>query len=133
MEQACSAWRGGFCRAHSDSAAPAPGTQAWHLQLDVHALDQDGNLLDACMLSALAALMAFRRPDTEVTAAPGEGAGSTVTLLLPDVREPLPLSLHQLPLAVTFALFEVGGPSHELLPRDMSLCVPCEQAQRRQV
>lgn len=81
--------------------------QAWHLQLDVHALDHDGNLLDACMLSALAALMAFRRPDTEVAAAGGEGASSTVTLLSPDVREPLPLSLHQLPLAITFALFEV--------------------------
>ena len=94
--------------------ADGAGAQAWHLQLDVHALDHDGNLLDACMLSALAALMAFRRPDTEVVApAPGEGAPSTVTLLSPDVREPLPLSLHQLPLAVTFALFEVGRPSHE--------------------
>ena len=30
-----------------------------------------------------------------------------MTLHAPDMREPLPLSLHHLPLAVTFALFEV--------------------------
>ena len=81
------------------------------MRVDVHALDHAGNLADAAALAALAALLAFRRPD--VTVAPGAGGdkalGSSggVTQHAPDVREPLPLSLHHLPLAVTFALFEV--------------------------
>lgn len=73
----------------------------------MHVLDHCGNLTDACMLSTLAALMAFRRPDVEV-AAGGSGDSATVTVLSPSIREPVPLSLHHLPLAVTFALFEVG-------------------------
>ncbi len=74
----------------------------------MHVLDNGGNLADACMLCALAALMAFRRPDTQV-AAGGAGADdgrARVTVLSPSVREPVPLSLHHLPLAVSFALFQ---------------------------
>ena len=53
--------------------------------------------------------MAFRRPDTLV-AAGGAGADderARVTVLSPSVREPVPLSLHHLPLAVSFAVFQV--------------------------
>lgn len=38
----------------------------WHLRVDLHVLDHQGNLIDACGLAALAALMAFRRPDVTV-------------------------------------------------------------------
>eukprot|EP00887_Chlorella_sp_A99_P003075 scaffold9.g3075.t1 len=65
--------------------------------------DHQGNLTDACGLSALGALMAFRRPD--VTVGGGED-GQAVTVHSPDVREPLPLSIHHLPLPISFALFE---------------------------
>jgi hypothetical protein len=37
----------------------------------------------------------------------GEG-GSDIVVHSPDVREPLPLSIHHLPVAVSFGLFEVG-------------------------
>ena len=84
--------------------------QAWALRVDVHVLDHDGNLAGACALAALAALAAFRLPDTEVAAAAGDNAKPRVAVLSPDVREPRPLSLHQLPLAVGFALFEVPAP-----------------------
>ena len=60
--------------------------------------------MDACGLSALGALMAFRRPDLTVG---GGDDGQAVTVHSPDVREPLPLSIHHLPLPITFALFEV--------------------------
>lgn len=91
--------------------------QVWSLSIDVHVLDNGGNLADACMLSTLAALLAFRRPDTEV-AAGGGGADSErahVTILSPSVREPVPLSLHHLPLAVSFAVFEVRAAACQAL------------------
>jgi hypothetical protein len=42
------------------------GRKVWHLRVDVHVLDHQGALVDACGLAALAALMAFRRPDVTV-------------------------------------------------------------------
>jgi exosome complex RNA-binding protein Rrp42 (RNase PH superfamily) len=61
------------------------------------------------MLSTLAALMVFRRPDVEVMAGgAGESGHATVRVLSPSMREPVPLSLHHLPLAVTFVFFEVS-------------------------
>ncbi|KAK9855752.1 hypothetical protein WJX84_012202 [Apatococcus fuscideae] len=84
------------------------GRKVWMLRVDVHVLDHDGNLTDAASLAALAALMAFRRPYVEV------GGGSSdqhqeVTVMAPDVREPLPLTIHHLPIAVTIALFQQGN------------------------
>ncbi|KAK9842555.1 hypothetical protein WJX81_005859 [Elliptochloris bilobata] len=87
------------------------GQKVWHVRVDVHVLDHAGNLADAAGLAALAALMAFRRPEASVAPGGGGGGGGergAVTLHAPDVREPLPLSLHHLPLAVTFGLFEGG-------------------------
>ncbi len=70
------------------------------MQVDVRVLDHGGNLADAVCLSALAALMAFRRPDVTVD-------GQVVVVHSPDQREPIPLSIHHLPFATTFALFQV--------------------------
>ena len=51
---------------HKSTYAPAAPQQVWHLRVDVHVLDHCGNLVDAAGLSALGALMAFRRPDVTV-------------------------------------------------------------------
>lgn len=45
--------------------------QVWWLRVDIHVLDHDGNLADAAVLSALAALLSFRRPDVSVGGADG--------------------------------------------------------------
>lgn len=34
--------------------------------MDVHVLDHGGNLVDGCVLAALGALMAFRRPEVRL-------------------------------------------------------------------
>lgn len=86
-----------------------PGRTVWALRVAVRVLDAAGNLPDACMLAALAALMAFRRPVVEVD------AQGTLTLYAAADREPLPLSLHHLPVATTFASFsEVGDASYTI-------------------
>ncbi len=82
---------------------PHTHTQVWALRVDVHVLDHDGNLVDACCLAALAALMALRLPQVTV----GGDSGSDIIVHSPDVKEPLPLSIHHLPVAISFALFEV--------------------------
>ncbi|GFR41126.1 hypothetical protein Agub_g1774 [Astrephomene gubernaculifera] len=80
------------------------GRKVWSLRVDCHVLDSGGNLLDACCLAALAALLAFRKPEVELG---GEG-GTELRVLPPELREPLPLTIHHLPVAVTFALFQGG-------------------------
>lgn len=78
----------------------------WSLRLDITVLDHDGNLVGAAGLAALAALLAFRRPDVSLG---GGDTGQAVTVHPPEEREPLPLTIHHLPLAITFGLFEVGS------------------------
>jgi exosome complex component RRP45 len=75
------------------------GKWVWRLHVDVTVLDHGGNLVDACVLSAVAALRHFRKPEVEVE----ENGGPTV--LHSDEREPTPLPLHHTPLTATFALY----------------------------
>lgn len=90
------------------------GRRVWHLRADVHVLDHCGNLADACGLAALGTLCAFRRPDVTVNAG---DALNAVVVHSTDEKEPVALTIHHLPLPVTFALFEEG----ELLALDPSL------------
>lgn len=48
------------------SNLPNSSVQVWNLRVNVHVLDHDGNLMDACCLGALSALCAHRRPEVEV-------------------------------------------------------------------
>lgn len=83
---------------------PLPFRQVWALRVDTHVLDHGGNLVDACCLSALAALMAFRKPEVTV----GGASGTELIVHPPEVKEPLPLTIHHLPVSVTFGIFDVS-------------------------
>lgn len=80
------------------------GRRVWYLRVDIHVLDADGNLTDAVVLSALAALLSFRRPDVSV----GGADGSEVIVHSAGEKETVPLSIHHLPFALTFAFFGDG-------------------------
>ncbi|KAF2291856.1 hypothetical protein GH714_035865 [Hevea brasiliensis] len=59
------------------------------------------NLVDAANIAALAALLTFQRPECTL----GGEDGQQVIVHPPEVKEPLPLIVHHLPIAVTFAFF----------------------------
>ncbi|CAJ0645592.1 3916_t:CDS:2 [Entrophospora sp. SA101] len=65
--------------------------------IDIHFIDNDGNIIDAACIAAISALSHFRRPDVTVI-------GQDVTIK----RNPVPLSVHHMPICVTFAFFENG-------------------------
>ena len=71
------------------------GAKCFHLRADVHLLDHDGNLIDACCLALIAALLHFRRPDVEVK-------GEDVTVFDVREREPVKLTMQHLPFCITF-------------------------------
>ncbi|WJX22603.1 hypothetical protein P8452_11892 [Trifolium repens] len=73
----------------------------WAIRVDIHILDNAGNLVDAANIAALASLLTFRRPECSL----GGEDGQQVVVHPPEVRDPLPLIIHHLPIAVTFGYF----------------------------
>ncbi|KAJ6807994.1 exosome complex component RRP45A-like [Iris pallida] len=88
-----------------ESLCIVAGKLVWAVRVDLHILDNGGNLIDAANIAALAALLTFRRPECTV----GGENGQDVIVHEPEVREPLPLIIHHLPVAVTFAFFGEGN------------------------
>ncbi|KAJ3219365.1 Exosome complex component RRP45 [Dinochytrium kinnereticum] len=81
------------------------GEKVWSIRIDIHVLDHDGNIVDCACIAAITALLHFRRPDISVD-------GDVVT-----VRNPIPLSVHHIPICISFGLFDKGesvvmDPSH---------------------
>jgi len=72
--------------------------KVWTVRLDLHVLNHEGNLADACSVAGLAALCHFRRPDVTLS-------GDQVTVHPINERDPVPLSVHHHPVTNTFAMF----------------------------
>lgn len=75
------------------------GVCVWKVVLHVAVLDDAGNSADVAVLAALACLLHARRPDVTVV-------GKDVTIHSEDEREPIPLPVHHIPVAVSFGLFK---------------------------
>ncbi|XP_010266625.1 PREDICTED: exosome complex component RRP45B-like [Nelumbo nucifera] len=89
----------------TESLCVLAGKLVWSIRVDLHILDNGGNLVDAANIAALAALLTFRRPECTL----GGEDGQEVIIHPPEVKEPLPLTIHHLPIAVTFAFFGDGN------------------------
>jgi len=87
------------------------GEKVWDICVDVHVLNHQGNLIDAASVAAMAALLHFRRPDVTV-------AGNDVTVHSFDDKDPIPLSVHHIPICTTFAFME-GGKQMVVDPTDI--------------
>lgn len=77
------------------------GEKVWQIRVDLLFLDHDGNLVDCASIAAITALLHFRRPDVTVL-------GEDVTIHPIDQRNPVPLSIHHIPICITFAFFDNG-------------------------
>ncbi|XP_067662910.1 exosome complex component RRP45-like [Haliotis asinina] len=85
----------------TESLCIVAGEKVWAIRVDIHALNYEGNLLDAASVAAIAAITHFRRPDVTVS-------GEEVTVHSPEERDPVPLSVHHMPICCTFAFFTQG-------------------------
>ncbi|KAG9443822.1 hypothetical protein H6P81_015162 [Aristolochia fimbriata] len=89
----------------TESLCVLPGKLVWAIRVDLHILDNGGNLVDAANVAALTALSTFRRPECAL----GGEDGQEIIIHPPEVKDPLPLIIHHLPIAVTFAFFDNGN------------------------
>ena len=78
------------------------GQKVWSIRVDIRAINDDGNLLDACSVAALCGLLHFRKEAVITT-------GTDTEVLKEQDREPVPLSVHHMPVPVSFALYK-GDP-----------------------
>ncbi|XWS57367.1 hypothetical protein CRYUN_Cryun09bG0168600 [Craigia yunnanensis] len=85
----------------TESLCIIAGKLVWAIRIDLHILDNGGNLVDAANIAALAALMTFQRPECSL----GGEDGQEVIIHPPEMREPLPLIVHHLSIAITFCFF----------------------------
>ncbi|XP_024424797.1 exosome complex component RRP45 isoform X2 [Desmodus rotundus] len=85
----------------TESLCVIAGEKVWQIRVDLHLLNHDGNIIDAASIAAIVALCHFRRPDVSVQ-------GDEVTLYTPEERDPVPLSVHHMPICVSFAFFQQG-------------------------
>ncbi|NWI28835.1 EXOS9 protein, partial [Sula dactylatra] len=85
----------------TESLCVVAGEKVWQIRLDLHLLNHDGNIIDAASIAGIVALCHFRRPDVSVQ-------GEEVTVYAPEERDPVPLSIHHMPICVSFAFFQQG-------------------------
>ncbi|KAK1820338.1 3'-5'-exoribonuclease [Friedmanniomyces endolithicus] len=85
----------------TESLCIIAGQKCFHVRADLHVLDDDGGILDACCLALVAALQHFRRPDYEVH-------GEQVTVFDVREREPVRLTLQHQPFCVTASYYDAG-------------------------
>ena len=85
----------------TESLCIVAGKLVWTVRVDIHALDDCGDLIGCCSIAAITALTHFRRPDVTVS-------GEDVTIHSLDERNPVPLSVHHKPVCVLFAFFSNG-------------------------
>lgn len=84
-----------------ESLCIVTGEKTWAIRVDIHVLNHDGNIVDCVSIAAIAALSHFRRPDVTIS-------GEQVTIHSLEDRQPVPLTVHHMPICVTFAFFEDG-------------------------
>ena len=75
------------------------GKSVWSIRVDVTVLDNDGNVLDCSLLAVLLALLNCRRPVVSIQ-------GDDVIVHPSEEREPVPLSIHHIPVCLSYALFD---------------------------
>lgn len=85
----------------TESLCIIAGQKCWSVRADIHVLDFDGGLIDACCIAAMAALYHFRRPDVSVD-------GDRITVHTMAERVPVSLSILHSPICITFSVYADG-------------------------
>lgn len=77
------------------------GEKVWSVRIDIKIINDEGNALDCSCIAAVCALLHFKRPDVSVE-------GDKVIVHSMAESNPIPLSVHHIPVCVSFAFFNDG-------------------------
>lgn len=82
----------------TESLCIIAGEKCWSIRADVHFINNDGSLADACCIGVVAALAHFRRPDVTIR------DGNVIVHTFYE-KVAIPLSLLHLPVTVTLSFY----------------------------
>jgi exosome complex component RRP45 len=95
----------------SEALVLMPGKWVWRFTIALTVLDDGGNILDACVLAAMASLRHYRKPQVDFSgddmqdSSAADSASAVLPTMIPSTsKEPTPLPLHHTPLSISFAL-----------------------------
>jgi len=86
------------------------GKWVWKITVALTVLDAGGNILDACVLAAMAVLKHYRKPQVDLSEGDesevndSNNTASLPTMIPSIVKEATPLPLHHTPLSISFGL-----------------------------
>ncbi|CAD7964376.1 unnamed protein product [Amoebophrya sp. A120] len=86
-----------------ESLCLVSGEKCWELTVTVIAINNDGNLVDACVLAGLLALKTFRKEQIQIV------EDGSLQVFTKEEREPIALNIHHLPIPVSFGVVSVGN------------------------
>lgn len=85
----------------NESLCIISGQKVWRIEVNIHVLDDGGNVTDASTIAAVTSLLHFRKPNVQIR------PDGTISL---ETERCVPLSIHHIPISVTFALFKGQAP-----------------------
>eukprot|EP00126_Sphaerothecum_destruens_P008568 Sdes_comp20264_c0_seq2m13750 len=105
----------------TESLCVVAGDKVWCVRVDVHVLDDCGNMLDCAFMSVVCALRHFQRPQILV-------CGEAVKLYSLEEKNGIPLSIHYLPICMSFTFFlipceEKKGHKEDKNDRKVCICL----------
>lgn len=86
----------------TESLCIIAGQKVWSIRVDVHILNDSGNVTDCCVMASFCALKHCRRPYVTVS-------GEDATIYPVSEREPVPLNIHHTPICITFGFLSDGN------------------------
>lgn len=104
----------------TESLCLISGDKVWRITCNISILDYDGgNVIDATIISTMAALRAFRKCEVTLNSQGFNIKTNTpITSIIihnSDEREPLPLALHHTPLSITIGIFKTSIESQSII------------------
>lgn len=92
----------------TESLCIVTGELVWEIRCELRVIDGiGGNVIDACVLAAMAALKGFRKPEVSVVSTEFDDNNKSKSKLYihhSDEREPLPLALQHVPLQISLGI-----------------------------
>lgn len=98
----------------AESLVVTPGSWVWKVTVALTLLDDGGNVVDACVLAAVAALRHYRKPQVDVDMSANESSFILPRLIPGTLKEPTPLALHHTPVSISFGLLPVIDDASDL-------------------
>jgi exosome complex component RRP45 len=99
----------------TEALAVLPGKWVWKFHISLSVLDHGGNVLDACVLCAMATLRHYRKPHVDLQGQSDDPNAPVLPTMIPSmVKEATPLPLHHTPLSVSFGLIPAQDEVHSI-------------------